>query len=377
VAGDQVGRLAGRLYAPFRNAGAGSTARENAALLNREGLPSQIPATQTDNAMVQASTNALEQVPGVGQWVSKARNKNAEWLTREASAPTGTAVRELTPSAREAIYNRLNAEGNAFRTQQPIPMTQVSDDARAVADSVRQYAEATAQPGATDKMQRVARSLADVPPAPPFPAPPAGVGAPGMGMPGVPQTRTSAEVMNLRNAASEMAHGETDPVLKQQYRAYRESLADELRAVHGTGRFNTWLKQWGAMEDLQHAAGKGAGELKGGKLTGERLSQNLSESFAPGTRLEKIISAYRENAPAPPSGWNRAMIQSLLLGGAPVAAGAVSDWKKGEMGPGTATGSALSASLIAGLSRKAPSQANIDALRKALTAAGISSGMQF
>ena len=383
VGGDVLGRVLGRAYAPFRNSGAGTTARENAALLNREGLPSQIPSTQTDNSMVQAGTNALEQIPYVGKWVRNARNKNAEWLTEQATAGTGKAVKELPLSAREEMFTRLNNEGDAFRTGQQVPMSKVSAEAQAAADRVRQYAEATAQGGKEAKLSRIADALADTPatpirPLPPgIPPPPPGIGAPGMTAPSAPQTRTLDEVMNLRNAAGKLAHEETDPVLRSQYRAYRESLADELRAVHGSDRFNTWLKNWGAMEDVQNAAGKAAGELRAGKLTGERLAMGMESSFKPGTRLEKIISAYKENAPSPPSGWNRSMYQSLLMGGAPIAAGGYGDWTRGEFGAGTALGTGVSASLIAGLSRKAPSQASIDAIIKALTAAGIGTGMQF
>jgi len=382
--GDVVGRVAGRAYAPFRNKGAGATSVENAALLNAEGLPHQIPATQTDSPMVQAMTNALEQIPIVGHGVRKARSGNLGWLTEKATAPTGKAVEELTPSARREMYARLNNEGNAFRTQDQIAMTPVAAEAQQAANNVRQYAQATNQTGDVSRLENVAKALGDVSPGPMRPPLPAGIPPPptGIGMPGpqrakIPQVRTADEVMDLRNAASELAHKETDPILKAQYQKYRESLADELRHVHGTNRFDDWLKQWGAMEDVQRAAGKGGRELTGGKLSGERLSMNLDDSFRPGSKLDDIVSAAAENMPTPPRGWNRAMIQSAMLGGAPMALGVGADYLKGDVGWGTGLGTGVSASLISGLSRKVPPQQRIDALRQLLTAVGIGTGQQF
>lgn len=365
-----VGWLAGKAYAPFRNAGAGATARENAALLNAEGLPAQIPATQTDAPMVQAMTNALEQIPGAGHWVRKARDKNAQWLTSKVTEPTGKAVEELTPSARKEMFDRLNEEGNAFRTSKPIKMTKPSEAAADAVRNVEQYAMDTAQQSGVKPLVIASQRLADLA-GNPATAQRAASGMPVPQYRGIPEIRTSDQVMNLRNAAGELAHAETDPILKNQYRAYRNALADALQTAHPDKDVKGWLGRWGAMEDVQRAAGKGGKELVGGKLTPDRLAQNLDDSFRPGSKMDDLISAASENMPTPPKGWNRAMIQSLMLGGAPMALGAGADYIKGDVGPGTALGSAVSASLIGGLSRKAPSQAKIDAFRRMIMAGGI------
>jgi hypothetical protein len=369
-----LGHLAGRLYAPFRNAGRGPTAIQNADRLNAEGLPNQIPATQTDDTMIQHMTNALEQIPWLGSAVKKARDVNLGWLTSKKTAGTGKAVSELSPSAREEMFNRLDAEGNAFRTQDPIVMSPVSAAAKQAADNVSTYAQATSQAGGTRPLRAAEKTLADrtVPMRPNLPAGVPAPPPPGVGMPGptrtVPQIRTADEVMNLRNAASELAYNEKDPVLRAAYRDYKRSLEDKLRDVHGSDRFDDWLKQWGQMEEVTRAAGGGGEFLKRGKLTPERLAMNLEDSFRPGTEMDKLVAAARGNMPTPPPGSNRALATAILLGtgGAIAGGGALTNGGWGALPPAT-----LGAALAAGLSRKAPSQAKLDAFRRMVMAGAI------
>lgn len=368
--GNVAGRIAGRAMAPFRKPGS-AAAQENAAILNEGGLPNAIPATQTDSPMLQAATNALEQVPVLGRLVTKAREGNLDWLTRRATAETGKEVSQLTPKVRQEMVDQLNAMGNRFRTQERIPLDEVSTKASAAADRVRDYAEATSQMGKLKKLENAATATS-----------PAQLKAPysratsGMPTPTISKTPTADEVMDLRRAAGEMAFKESDPVLAQQYRALRDSYDEALRNKFGPDKgaeFDKWRQQWGALEDVKKAAEKG---MQGGRLRAEALASTVPDTFAPKTANQKLFTAAAENMPSPPEGWNRAMITAALLGGAPAAGGVASDVVRGDPGWGTASGGALSAAMISGLVRKKPDQATIDAVRRFMTAAALAGGNQ-
>jgi hypothetical protein len=364
--GNLLGRGIGRVYAPFRKPGSAS-AQQNAALLNQAGLPRQILATQTDDPMIQAATNALEQIPIAGRGVTKARQANADWFTKQMTTPTGTPVEELTRTARERMVKALNDEGNSFRTQKLVGVRDPAFTATNAADKIDEYVQATAKPGKLKPLNAAEDTLSEqAAPAPPDPT---------RGMFGSPARppmfsplRTLDEVMDLRNAAGKMTRGEADPVLRAQYARLRDSYGDILSKEHGVA-YDDWLKKWGAMEDVKTGAEKG---LNQGRLRPDAMASALDSTFAPQGARDRLINAASENMPEPPKGWNRAMITAAMMGAAPLGAGAAGDVMRGDVGAGTAVGGLGSASLIRALTRgKPPSQSTINMIRELMTNAGI------
>jgi hypothetical protein len=352
--GRTAGHVASAVYRPIRSLG-GVDAQENAALLNRSGLPNQFPATQTDSKMIQAATNALEQIDFTGT-TSRLRNQNYEWGTRKFTKPTGTEVSVLSQSARDKMKNALTAEARRFdavpgKSAAPVPPADLEEAERAV----RKFAS---HPGTEVKMK----------------------GAPSLWEVSV------EDLMHLRSAATKLSHSKStgatpSPELAKDFRTLREMYDDAIRGrlpdrqsgLPGPTKqdYTEWLDKWGAEQVVEQAFAKGT---SGGRLLPKNIEAVVGDTFASGDPAKRLASAMAENMPTPPAGWNRAAITAAILGGMP-AVGAASDlYRNGEVGPLTGLGLGTSATLIAGLLRKAPSAAQSDELRRKITAFMLAAG---
>ena len=365
VGGNLVGRAAGRIYAPFRGKGGGD-AQQNAALMNANGLPNQYPATQTDSKMIQAATNALEQIDPTGT-MSKLRNQNYEWGTRLFTKPTGTEVSVLSQSARDAMDNNLRAQARKF-------------------DAVPGTVVAPTPAADLEEANRAVRRFASEP----------GTAIPMKGGPPLHEV-TMEDLLHLRSAATKLSDAKAggampSPELAKDFRNIREmydqAILDRLPArppppapgapspPHPSGLptkedYTEWLDKWGAFQVVKQAREKGT---SGGRLLPQNIEAVMGDTFASGDPAKRLASAMAENMPTPPSGWNRAAITAALLGATPAAGGVASDLTRGDPGVGTAAGLGVSAALISGLMRKAPSQAQTDELRRRITAFMLAAG---
>ena len=342
-----VGEIAGRLYAPFRNAGS-KAAQESAAVLNASGLPKQIPATQTDDKYVQVLSNALEQIPLAGEWLKRARGANARWASGKFTEPTGNAVEELTPEILRKMKSRASASIDDFKTGPDVPTGAIPADLQALAATLIGTPTIASKSNLIRKVGDVEAQLSQSP------------------------TRTASEMVELRNEASKMARGEGSYLEKKAASKLQDIVEQAIKDTHGDkgAAFDIALKRYGATKDTLKAAGELGENLSEGGLPVSRMVEGSKAAPGMFPDRDKIVAALAGNTPTPPSGWNRALYTSLLLG-APLAAGGVSKIAGGDASWGTVPTTGLAAALIAGLSRKAPTKAEIDAIRRLTMGAGV------
>jgi hypothetical protein len=262
----------------------------------------------------------------LGHFINNAQDANLGAITSAATKRAGTETETLTQQAGKELWDKLDQAGNAFRNSNPVRVGKVSTDLKDAADKVRQYAAATGQTGDLAKLTRPSNVLGDV--APPNPT------AQQLATPGyvgpMPKERVlpASDVMDLRRAASELAYNEQDPVLRQQLRAYRDSLDEAYKKANPAAPdvkehpFDKWRREWGAAEDVRKAADSG---LERGHLTPANIEKTLSDrarggapgmTSAPGAAdFEKMIVAAKDRFKTPPAGENRALLTALMLGG--------------------------------------------------------------
>ena len=187
-------------------------------------------------------------------------------------------------------------------------------------------------------------------------------------------TRSASKMIKLRNEASRMAQGELDYEKKQAASQLQGIVEKAIKDTHGDkgAAFDLALKRYGATKDVRKAAGESAEHLSEGALPTSRIVEGSKGHKGMFPERDRLVAALAGNIPDATlgSGPTRALYTSLLLG-APLAAGGVSKIAGGDASWGTVPTTGLAAALIAGLSRRAPTKAEIDAIRRLVMGTGI------
>jgi len=403
-----VGWLAGKAYAPFRGKGS-AAAQENAAVLNAEGIPNQLPSNQSDSKITRFFTEALGQVPVLGHTLNRKRGENQRWLTGKFNEATGMPVDELTPDVLDAMWKRVNKNIDRFKEGPNIPTFELPGSLKAVGDDLKDLVTVKSKTAELKRLAELERQLTPtannaVPPRPGIfntieqnaasdlqPAvgntlervaaesgPTALGGKQIASMPPVTQPmvqntgRTAREMIDLRNEAAAMAHGTAEHAPKERARAVQTLIEQAIKDTHGDkgAAFDLAMKRYGAMKDTRKAAGELGENLVEGSIPTNRMAQTSSEFAGMFPQRDRLVAAAAGNMPTPPPGSNRALY-TLALMGSPIAGGLLTKGAGGDFDKGSLGTGALATSLVAGLSRQTPSKQKIDAFRRMMMAGGI------
>jgi len=152
-----------------------------------------------------------------------------------------------------------------------------------------------------------------------------------------------------------------------------DSIEQALRDTHGDkgAAFDLALKRYGATKDVGRAAGEAAEHLIEGHIPVSRMIAGSKGHFGMFPERDQIVKAMAGNMPDSPAGWPRGLLMTMLLGGVPIASGGLAKVAGGDFSTGAAIPASLGTALVAGLSRKPPTKAQIDAVRRAMMGAAI------
>jgi hypothetical protein len=396
AAGDFGGRVLGRMAAPFHGlvngvVDAGRQATYNAVdTLNKAGFLPRVLATHLLPEEFSGLTAQIAKTHGYKSGILAADAENRAALTARQAELAGVrgenanAISTAAPEMRAA----LQAEGDAFRfpngADQPSPkveMAPFTPKMQGAHDAVVDYAAATSQTHKADKLRNAVQAnygVAKMPVIPGTPEVPASKlldaagepvraavpGTPATEIVGPPQARptvrTTDELMDLRNAASEMAFKEQDPVLSAQYKTLANTYADAIESglpTHMQGGLKPWLKKYGAMFDFERAASRSTAGARVGedvldpRKTFSAVVQGDAAKVNPRNANEMMLKLLAQTAPGvrgSGAGISSDLGRTLATVGLPSTAGGVAGMFIGEDIPTRVRNAAAGAALGAG-----------------------------
>jgi hypothetical protein len=352
VAGDVLARGAGRVLSPRWESGKEAIKEK---LANLKDVP-LLAESVTNSKTLRALTNALEQIPVVGEGVKKTRGDAYGKITEDITGAAGYRTPELTDKAAIEMADRLAKQADTFRAGPDVPLTNMSGNLQTKLAELPNAGLSGGRPTAATKLERAIEASSS--PGSPTPTVPGifgtldevaatqpgprlantieqagadlhqgrGVVAPKVAPeapPNVP-TITAAQAMSMRSQATKAASDRNaTQEARQAARDIRDELDNALEATMPEGQraaYGGWKKEYGAEQKIINA-----GKTKEGYVPAEDFVKTLSKraQLAPRTDLEKRVTSAAHIIPNPSLAENRSLMTRILMGSSIPGAGAL------------------------------------------------------